>query len=242
MNLKEFKTELETEMEKQGFLDDIYCITETMTPIESELPEWEKQTTIQFSFPINPQLAAWMDKWFPFGVTTLSPTIVRVNTHQNNGTKAAAFPLLVPQEQTVSAPASFETVMNHSFDICIHCGAEKGLHQSETNHCPLHGKELSMDAWNRGERQKWQPTVFESRDIFAKVMQSAADGKLINQMADALSDVIRHPLKVYECEKAYHLRKSIHDAGMDSVGMDQDVVNRADYYSNIVELIKKAKP
>lgn len=182
MNLKEFKSELESEMEKQGFLDDIYCITET-TDVVEETNQLTKRTIIQFSFPINPQLAEWMNKWFPHGVMVLSPTVVRVNNPGDGRAAETIFPSVVQQEPFASAPASFETVM-----------------------------------------------------------QSADDGKLIRQMADALSDILRQPLKVYECEKAYQLRKTIIDANMDTDGMDQQLINRADYYSNIVELIKKAKP
>lgn len=180
MNIKEFKSELETEMQKQGFMDDIYCITET-TDVVEDSNQLTKRTIIQFSFPINPQLATWMDKWFPHGVMVLSPTVVRVNNQGDGRASENVYPDLLRQIiNTSSGPANFETVM-----------------------------------------------------------LSAENGKLINQMADALSDILENPLKLYECEKSYQIMKTYQDAEMNV--KDHNIIIRAKYYSNIVELIKKAK-
>lgn len=55
--------------------------------------------------------------------------------------------------------------INMKTDICYNCGAENGLHQSETNKCPKNGRELPMHLWERGERQQWEETVFEDSGI-----------------------------------------------------------------------------
>lgn len=54
-----------------------------------------------------------------------------------------------------------ETPTNFKTGICANCGADFGLHQSETNACPKNGIEISMSAWDRGERQQWEETTWE---------------------------------------------------------------------------------
>lgn len=67
--------------------------------------------------------------------------------------------------------------------ICANCGADLGLHQSETEHCPFHGMEISMSAWERGERQQWELSVFE--DSGMQRLHDAAP-----QLYEALSEAI----------------------------------------------------
>lgn len=43
-----------------------------------------------------------------------------------------------------------------NYEKCYNCGAEHGLHQSGTNHCPVGGVEETRD----GHKQKWADTYF----------------------------------------------------------------------------------
>lgn len=57
-------------------------------------------------------------------------------------------------EQKLNVPAT---------QICLNCGADYGLHRSSDCACPLHGLEISMRAFDRGEHQQWQDTFFEDK-------------------------------------------------------------------------------
>ena len=59
---------------------------------------------------------------------------------------------------------------------CIHCGAEEGLHQSETNLCPLHG----IEEHREGHRQRWADTVFETN----------APSPLQHELSEMLNEVL----------------------------------------------------
>lgn len=50
---------------------------------------------------------------------------------------------------------------NYNNGICYHCGADDGLHRSETNQCPLNGRE----EYREGKKQIWMDTTFEDSGI-----------------------------------------------------------------------------
>ena len=44
----------------------------------------------------------------------------------------------------------------NTWDKCKNCGGERGLHHSETDQCPIGGREAPI-----GKKQEWKSTTFE---------------------------------------------------------------------------------
>ena len=70
-----------------------------------------------------------------------------------------------------------------TYTKCFHCGADNGLHQSETEQCPRNGIEETRE----GHRQQWASTTFLDADV-VRLEQAAP------QMLEALIAVRRHGL------------------------------------------------
>lgn len=70
-----------------------------------------------------------------------------------------------------------------SYKVCFHCGAEYGLHRSETDQCPVGGVEETRE----GHKQQWSSNTFLDAD--AVRLEKAAP-----QMLEALIAVRRHGL------------------------------------------------
>lgn len=76
-----------------------------------------------------------------------------------------------------------------NYEKCYNCGADYGLHQSETERCPKNGREISIAAFERGEKQQWEETTFV--ETKARVM---AD------LAPTMLEVLKQAVKKYEDE------------------------------------------
>ena len=63
-----------------------------------------------------------------------------------------------------------ELIMKHETGICYNCGADQGLHQSETMQCPRHGIEETRFDKLKGKfyPQQWDSTTFEDSGLLSK--------------------------------------------------------------------------
>lgn len=68
-----------------------------------------------------------------------------------------------------------------NYQKCYHCGAEYGLHQSETENCPMGGVEETRE----GKKQQWAASTFLEDKV--RRLEVAAP-----QLLSALQDCVRY--------------------------------------------------
>lgn len=72
-----------------------------------------------------------------------------------------------------------------NYEKCFNCGADYGLHQSETEHCPRGGREeIRKDEWGNYRKQEWEETTFLDASI--RKLELAAP-----QMLKALKEIAK---------------------------------------------------